>query len=351
MAKIIHVSNFGRRPKGAFQHRVENKISNGFIRNGHCVSNFSDRDVARAGSWIGHRKFGVSAANKDLRAFCTHVRPDLLLLGHADVIRPETLGLIRQDIPDIRIVQWNVDPMFEPDNVQRIRAKIDVVDATLVSTAGNALAPLRTGKGHVGFLPNPVDFSVESGHNHEKHELPYDFFYACGNPAATRYTCGKDWLPDDLIRAIETGVPGLRCRLTGIQNYPSLTGAFYQQALESAAIGFNLSRRNDYFLYSSDRVAQMCGNGQAILMDRATGYQNILGEDEFAFFSTVEELIEQTRRLKADNDNRRKRAAAGRAHYHSLFNEQIVARYILDVAFDKVRKADYPWLALSESAI
>ena len=54
MARIVHASNFGRKAKGAFQHGVEHKITNGLIRNGHAVSNFSDRDVARAGTLLGH---------------------------------------------------------------------------------------------------------------------------------------------------------------------------------------------------------------------------------------------------------------------------------------------------------
>ena len=60
----------------------------------------------------------------------------LSALGHADVIEPETLVAIRRDQPSLRVVQWSVDPLFEPDNLARVRSKLPVVDATLVSTAG-----------------------------------------------------------------------------------------------------------------------------------------------------------------------------------------------------------------------
>ena len=62
MVKIVHASNFSRKAKGAFQHSVEHKITNGLIRNGHAVSTFSDRDVARSGTLLGHRAFGGRAA-------------------------------------------------------------------------------------------------------------------------------------------------------------------------------------------------------------------------------------------------------------------------------------------------
>lgn len=344
MSRIVHVANFGRKPKGAFQHSVEHKISNGLTRNGHYVSNFSDRDAARSRSWLSPRKSGIAAANNALREFCYNVQPDLLLLGHADVIKPETLAAIRQDVPSLKILQWNVDPVFEPDNIRRISSKLEVVDATLVSTAGEALAPLtKIGKGTVGFLPNPVDFSVETGRNDEKQGLPYDLFYPCGNPWAPRYVCGENWLPDHIIHRIQDAVPKIRCLLSGGKERPYLAGAAYQKALESAAMGLNLSRRNDFFLYSSDRLAHMCGNGMAILMDRATGYDRIFTDDEFAFFSTIDELAEQIRRLIDDDAYRQALAKAGRHRYHALFNEQIVARYITEVAFNAVRAADYPW--------
>ena len=50
MALVVHAANFGLRPKGAFQNNVERKLTNGLIRNGHQVLNFSDRDAAMAGS-------------------------------------------------------------------------------------------------------------------------------------------------------------------------------------------------------------------------------------------------------------------------------------------------------------
>ena len=48
MAVIVHASSFTVGAKGAFQHNTAIKISNGLIRNGHLVLNFSQRDVARS---------------------------------------------------------------------------------------------------------------------------------------------------------------------------------------------------------------------------------------------------------------------------------------------------------------
>ncbi len=348
MARILHVGNFSLRAKGAFQHSVEHKISNGLTRNGHQVVNFSDRDAARAGSLFGRNKLGGrGAANRTLRTFCRQMGPEAIFFGQADVITAETIAEIRADLPNVRILQWNVDPMFEPDNVRRILSKVEVVDATLVSTAGEALAPLRRPGMRLGFLPNPVDYSIERGRCHEIAALPYDLFYACGHPGRPlREVCGAEWNMDDFMGRLSVLAPKVRYLAPGIAGAPHLAGAAYQTGLESAALGLNISRRDDNLLYSSDRLAHMCGNGQAILIARATGYDSLFSDDEMVFFDSLETLAEAVIGLVADPQRRMRIAAAGRARYYAMFNEQIVAGYMLDVAFDRLDPGAHPWPTL-----
>ncbi len=346
MVRIVHASNFSRKAKGAFQHSVEHKITNGLIRNGHSVSTFSDRDVARSGTLLGHRAFGGSAANRAFAEFCRSVEPELILLGHANTLTAATLADLRRGLPGVRILQYNVDPLFEAENVAAIRAKIDVVDATLITSAGEALRPFYAPGRVLGFMPNPVDFSIETGRSDERDDLPYDLFYACGNENDPRFVAGRSWTSRDLVGELGAALPQLHMLTPGVGGAPQLAGAKYQRALESAAIGLNVSKRNDIFLYSSDRLAQLAGNGLAVLIDRATGYETLLAEGEFVYFSSIEELREKIARLTADSAYRRNVAAAGRARYDALFNERIVARYVVDVAFDRCEPKATPWPSL-----
>jgi hypothetical protein len=343
MARVVHASNFSRKAKGAFQHSVEHKITNGLIRNGHAVATFSDRDVARAGTLFGHRAFGGPAANRAFREFCRGVEPELILLGHANTLAPATIADLRVDLPSVRVLQYNVDPLFEKQNVEAIVSKLEVVDATLITSAGDALRPFERPGKFLGFMPNPVDFSIERGRNHERRELPYDLFYACGNENDARFVCGRDWTSLDLIAHIARVLPQLKILAPGVRGEPQLAGGKYQRALESAAIGLNVSKRNDVPLYSSDRIAQLAGNGLATLVDRATGYESLLAEGEFEYFSTIEELLEKLRRLAADAEGRQRLAAAGRAKYHALFDERTVAKYIVDVALERFDEKAFPW--------
>jgi len=345
--RILHAGNFGSKAKGAFLHSVAAKLSRGMVRDGHHVVDFADRDVARAATPLGARKFGVAAANRALTALAMDMRPDVLVLGHADTIEARTIDGLRQAMPALRVLQWNVDPLFEPDNLARLREKIEVVDATLVSTAGPALEQLARPGMRLGFLPNPVDLSIESGSAHLQFDLPYDLFFACSHPSRPhRFVCGQSWNMEALVGCVAGSVPGLRLRMAGLFGAPAIYGHLYQAALAETAIGLNASRRNDMPFYSSDRLAQMAGNGLAILFDRATLYDRLFTQDEMAFFGTFDELVAQTRMLVADPAWRTTLAAAGRARYHALFNEVAVARYLLNVAGDSHDPQDYEWPTL-----
>jgi hypothetical protein len=331
--RILHAGNFGSRAKGAFLHSVAAKLSRGLTRAGHHVVDFADRDVARAATPFGARKFGVRGANAAFTRLACDMRPGLLVLGHADTIRPATIAALRCALPALRVLQWNVDPLFEPDNVARLRSKFDVVDATLVSTAGAPLAALRHPGMRLGFLPNPVDFSIETGQVHLQGDVQHDLFFACGHPTRPRrLVCGQAWDMEELFGALARKLPALRLNLAGFAGRPPIFGHAYQAALGETAMGLNVSRRNDVPLYSSDRLAQLAGNGLAVLIDRATGYDRLFTDGQMAFFASFDELAAQIGRLAADPAARCALAAAGRARYHALFNETLIARYLVDMA-------------------
>jgi hypothetical protein len=344
--RVLHVGNFGSRPKGAHLHSIAPKLSRGLIRLGHHVVDFADRDIARAATPFGHRKLGVLAVNLALRRLLNTMEPDVLLLGHADMIHPRLLARVRRDRPSMRVLQWNVDPPFDPQNLRRLQSKLPFVDATLIATAADLPALRRPGM-RLGFLPNPVDASVETGAAHLHATLPYDLFFACGHPARPRRRfCGRDWDMGEFFAGLMRDIPSLRPRLAGFPRHPHLLGQAYQAALSSCAIGLNISERNDVPLYSSDRLAHMAGNGQAILIDRATGYDRLFPPDAMAFFSSLDELTAHVRRLVANPAARQATAARGHARYHALFSEIRVARYVLEAATDAHDPKEYEWPTL-----
>ena len=343
MVRIVHIGYAPVSLKSLNQHATGIKLCNGFIRNGHQVLALSDRDLARAYGF-GHRRLGRARFNKTARDYCNAHKPELLVLGHADMLDAASIAAIREDLPGLRVVQWNVDPLFEPDNIRRIEGKLGVVDLTLVTTAGASMEKLRRPGVRVGFMPNPVDLSIERGRVDEVQNPPFDLFYACGNPdRPRRVICGQPWNMEAFMRDVMARQPGLRALTPGLFGQGFMNGAAYQEALCQAGMGLNISRRGDDFLYSSDRLAHLTGNGQLAVIERATGYDHFFSDDEMGFFSSLDELAELIACYRADPAARMRVAAAGRRRYADLFNERRIAAYILDAAFNGTDETTYPW--------
>tara|TARA_E500000318_G_C3560652_1_gene213218 strand:- start:1390 stop:2208 length:819 start_codon:yes stop_codon:yes gene_type:complete len=252
--------------------------------------------------------------------------PDMIVFGHADMISRKTLEKIRDNLPNIKIAQWNVDPLFSEDNVGRIKRKIDLVDATFCSTSGPLLAKLSEGKYHVHFMPNPVDMSIERHRNFERSrdELTFDFGMAIGSPNEVRNICGKDYIVQDLLDDITKSSSKIRTSFPGYTS-PRITGEKYDDYLSKTSMSLNFSRRNDAYLYSSDRIAQTVGNGILTFVDRATGLTDDFKEDQMAFFSSKDELIARISYFLENDQERQKISERSWEEYHEKFNEKTIA--------------------------
>lgn len=343
--KILHIGYFSLTPKPPGYLGTATKISNGLVANGHYVLNFSDRDVARGLSPINSRKSGAKRANRYLldviKSFC----PDLILLGHADVISNETLAQIRLQHPTIRVAQWNVDPLFDGNNVKRLRDRSPHVDGTFCTTDGPLLTNLIGPNAVVRFIPNPSDYRIERFKNFEKvrSALTYDLFYAAGNPNLERHYAGIYERTGDVADSIKQCIPNLRCSFPGCDSNP-VTGNEYETLLSKSAMGLNINRRNENYLYSSDRIAHLMGNGILTFIDRATGYSDIFSDTEVAFFSSKDELHDLIDVFRTNDDRRKGYAKNGWKKYHRLFDAKYVAKYIVDVTFQSTGEHYLKWV-------
>lgn len=352
--RIIHVANFSYKPTKVFLHATANKLTNGWTRAGHHVINFSDRDIARWHSPLGIKSLGRAAANRLLIKLCRDIQPDVVAFGHADIITAETIAAIRAAHPQIKMLQWNFDwwvPVQDalPDdptargNRERILSKRSVLDATFMTTAGPGLEEIATPQHIAAYMPNPVDHSLERSRNFEQTDLPYDVFFA-SNAADDRRHHGGAWQPmQELCSHIQAGVPDIRCLFPGINGAKKVFGPAYEAALSAARIGLNISRRNDAYLYSSDRISHLIGNGLLVCMDEATGFRDIFADDEICFYKREDDLIAALQRFKADDSLRRRIAEKGWRRYSELFNSQVIGQYMLDVLFGEHDPARYVW--------
>jgi hypothetical protein len=341
--KIIHVANFGHKNNIAYYYHTARKLSLGFSRLGHAVFDFSDRDVARASNILGHRKFGVGAANRKLIETCRNIRPDLVVFGHADVIQPDTVVEIRSAIPNLRIAQWNYDPLFSEDNCKKIESKLAVVDATFITTSGDGLARFSRAGTVVSFIPNPTDPSLETGRSFARSSHNYDLIFSGRNGKLPRMWDGSSVESNEIARRLQAALLGRRLIFPGLLEQPTIYGIDYVNALDTSKIGLSLSQRNDAPLYASDRMAHCLANGVLTCIDRATGFGRIFRDDEVLFYSCSEDLIEKIRYYLGNEVERCHVAERGWAKAHALFNGKRVAKYLIEQTFQLPLSEDYEW--------
>ena len=356
--KILHVANFNLfKANGCCENSMQKKITNGLIRAGHNVITFSDRDLCRLLGMTKSMNFlGRQRLNRHLVKFVCNIKPDIILLGHADTITVETLSEIKKCLPAVRIIDWNVDNItvysngedrFNEDakfTVQKLKNKQSVTDLILVTTADkNSLSQLKTADNLVAFMPNIVDKSIETGHAYAHEQLAHDFFFVA-TPTLKREFCGSFEEVDKIAIEIERQVPSLKTLYAGVAGNQKIHAMDYQKACENCAMGLSLSHVNSVYLYQSDRLSHFMGNGMLTFLDAASGYRDFFNDDEIAFYATSEELYQKISYYKQNPLDRMRIAKAGHDKYVQLFNEVLVAEYIIDlITKGTVDTEKYPW--------
>ena len=179
--RILHITNFNERLDCRLFFNTGRIINNGFIRLGHSVLGFSDRDILKYYRSINDFS-GSKTLNEKLRKTCYNYKPDLIVMGHSDLIKAQQLAELKDDYPDIKIAQWFLDPLNRngPDyyrNKKRILDKIDFTDANFITTDPKVLTFLPYKKNNY-FIPNPVDQSFETLDNFKNNNCNTDVFFA-----------------------------------------------------------------------------------------------------------------------------------------------------------------------------
>ena len=145
--RILHITNFNERLDGRLFFNTGRRINNGFIRQGHSVLGYSDRDIQKYYKSFNDIK-GAKILNDKLKKTCYNYKPDLIVLGHADLISKNQILELKEDYPNTRFCQWFLDPLNKngPDyerNKNRILDKIDAVDSTFLTTSPDVLNFLK----------------------------------------------------------------------------------------------------------------------------------------------------------------------------------------------------------------
>jgi glycosyltransferase involved in cell wall biosynthesis len=342
--KIIHATNFNRRFKGRLHYNTGRRLNNGFVRLGHNVLTLSDRDLIHENKNILDIH-GKKELQKNLIESSINFKADCLILGHADSINNETLDYIKNKNKNLKICQWFLDPVGKngPDyikNNKRILNKINFIDSTFLTTCPDVLSKKIKNS---YFMPNPSDKSFEILKNYQ-HKCENDVFFAMSHGVHRgALKKGKFDNREFFINKLKKLNQEINFDIYGMNNVQPIWGDNFIRAISKSSMGINLSRGKPIKYYSSDRIAQLLGNGLLTFIDKKTCFNDFLSNKEIVFYNDINDLSDKINKYKRDTKEAKKIAKKGRDTYLKNFNSTIVADFILSKTFDYKSKNKFIW--------
>ena len=342
--KILHITNFNERHNGRLFYNTGRRINNGFVRLGHTVQTLSDRDVVSR-----ERKFidisGSKALNDKLIEIVGNYKPNLIVFGHADQILNETLIKIKNYYPSIKMCQWFLDKMDDDKwsiNKNRFLKKIKYLDANFCTTDPKYIKSFL-GK-NIKYIPNPVDQSFENLNIYKNKNYKYDLFFALSHGVHRGILKkGKIDNREYFIKKLIKKNNEIRFNLFGIDNKQPVWAEEFKQELSKSKMALNLSQGEPSKFYSSDRIAQLIGNGILTFVDKKTELNKIFNNNEVVFYNGVKDLSKKIMLYKDLKTIRDNIAAKGMKKYHKYMNSKIISNFIIQKTFGKNSKQKYIW--------
>ena len=336
--RVLHIAYQQIKRLGKTRVNWAQKLSYGLVKNDHFVLDFSDRDMATFYAPLRIRDLGKRKTNQSLIDAAINFQPDLVIAGHCDIITNSTLQAVGKSLPNTPIAHCNLDPLFVPSNVERIRHRAAVCDAVFVSTGRKELKQFEDTPARLYHIPNPVDASIETYNNSEKEpeELPIDVIFCSNSNEHTRRL--------EIVKHLKENLdPSVKFKTFGSFGEPPVWGHDYDHALSSSRMALNLNRQEGFYWYSSERMAQLAGNGILQFAHESGGFQDLMPAESIVYFSDESELKQKIESFHKDDDKRKKWAANARAFFHNQINTKLFSQYIVEASLQLPFTHDYVW--------
>jgi len=332
LLKIVHCANFSNEKNGATFYATDRKITNGLIRNGHFVYDFSYRDIAKNSTIFKTKKLGRKKLNDALLETVRQIVPNVLLLGKSELIDARTLEIIKKEYPSIKIAMWWVD--WLKDKLAIIE-KSNFIDAFFSTTGVNEVKYELNDKSfnNIYFIPNICDKSIDKYSAFRKQNPTYDILFI-GRSDETR---------KELIDFLLNEFKDFKVGIFGDSKEKLLHGQKYLDTLIDTKLAINYSRRNDIELYSSDRIVHLAANGICTLSPQIPKFDKLFGENELVYFENFKELKEKILFYLKNSSERNSIASNGQKKAQTYFNETIVTSYIIETLFSLPFSNEYLW--------
>jgi glycosyltransferase involved in cell wall biosynthesis len=339
--KILHISNFSERSDyRLYNINLANKISNGLIRENLQIINFSDRAFSKLNNF--------SSIDEKILRITENLKPNLILLGHTNSLKVETLKNIKGKFSETKFAFWYEDsinkkgPDFEKNKIFIEKYK-DYIDNYFVTTdINNVEASLPKNK--LNFIPVPCSMLTENLNLFEKKNHLYDIFFAISH-GVNRGILKKNKFDsrESFIRNLLNKSVDISCNFFGFNNIQPIWGDKFNYEISKCRFGLNLSRGGPIKYYSSNRIASYTANGLPTLMDEKIQFSDFFSNNEMIFYKDIQDLIDKINFYKKNERLRAKIGRNGKKKYFKIFNNKIVGDYILSKTLRTKPNYSYIW--------
>ena len=342
--KIIHITNFNERFDGRLHYNTGKRINNGFIRLGHNVLSISDRDIISNYKSLADPYGRITLNNKIIES-CKNFNPDIIVIGHADNISVETFDYLKNTNKNLKFAQWFLDPISKsgPDyinNRKRLLKFKNFMDSSFITTDPKSI-DFKIDNSF--YIPNPADKSFETLKNYETNP-ENDLFFAMSHGVHRGILKkGKEDNREKILKKLINKDNKFKFDYYGLNNRQPIWGNNFLNILSNSKMGLNLSRGEPVKYYSSDRIAQLMGNGLLTLIDERTSYSDFFTKKELITYKNYSDLVEKIHKYKKNDKERKLIAKNGSKKYLKFFNSTLVAEFILSKTLDFTVKDKFLW--------
>jgi glycosyltransferase involved in cell wall biosynthesis len=339
--KVLHLSNFDERSNYRLANiNIANKISNGFIKNNIQVFNFSDRYFQSKNNFI--------SLDSKILEIVKNIRPDLLLLGHTNSIKLETLEIVKKVSPETKISFWYEDSINKlgPDFFQNklfVEKYKKFVDKFFITTSPDEVQA-GISKSKVNFLPIPCSEFSENFNLHKCRDFYYDVFYAVSH-GVNRGILKNNKIDErfKFIKELTTQGKDLSFKIFGFNNNQPIWGNKLINEISKCRFGLNLSRGEPVKHYSSNRIASLMGNGVPTIIDEKIQYQDFFTKNEIITYKNIDDLISKIKFYKKNERARINLGKKGKSKYFKIFNNKVISDYIFTRSLNINSKKKFYW--------
>ena len=339
--KILHIANFDEKNNFRLSNiNLANKISNGFIKDKFQTINFSDRFFLQQNPF--------SKIDDRIIDILKNFKPNLLLLGHTNSLKIETLKNIKDKFTDIKIAFWYEDSINKngPDynkNKQFIEKYKDYVDQYFVTTDKNNIQS-SIPKNKLNFMPVPCSYVCENLNLYRTRNHEFDIFYAVSH-GVNRGKLKKNKTDEryNFLKLLMSRSDDLTYNIFGFNNIQPVWGDQFIKEISKCKFALNLSRGQPIKYYSSNRIVSLVANGIPTLIDKKVKFNDFFSNKEMIFYEDTYDLIDKVNFYKKNERQRIQIGINGKNKYFKIFNNRIIADYIASKTLSIKPSYKYIW--------